>query len=110
MTRQASTHAAANIIRELYGENKMNLREISIFYNTSISTVKRIVDNSLFHNMFYVPTKRDFESCLGSLMKSEGYSLKRITEVCSVGKVYSAQGALNKINKYDSTNNNRKKD
>ena len=67
------SHAAANIIRQLYGENKKNLREISILYSTSISTVKRIVDNDLFKNYFYTPTKRDFDCSLGSLMKSEGF-------------------------------------
>jgi len=100
MNRQANTQFAASEIRERYNNGSKNLRQLSEIYNCSISHIKNIVSNKLFTDFWYTPSERGFDTLLATLMIAENYTLERISQVCSTGKIYSCQSVLNKVKAY----------
>ena len=111
--KTARTHYNANLIREKYNSGQSNLRQLAKEFNSSISTIKKIVDNDIkhFYDPFYTKTERIFDISLACILHREGVSLKKIAEVCSIsGEPYSLQGCLNQINKANGDDKNSPKD
>jgi len=99
--KTANTIYNANIIRDKYNSGTSNLRQLSEEFNSNISRIRKIIQNDVLYNPWYVKSEREFDDSLASMLYSENVSLKKIAYICSTGKEYSCQGALNRINKFN---------